>query len=79
MSNLKLLGIMATKEKYFSKIVARNYSRTFGYFTTYVKLPNWLFEKYTDDDQLRKACIDYVNNITCNPIHVSEEFELCIK
>ena len=65
-----------TKSK---KIVARNYSKSFGYFTKYVELPNWLFEKYTDDDQLRKACIDYVNNITCNPKCASEEFELCIK
>lgn len=62
-----------------SKIFARNYSTTFGYFTKYVELPNWLFEKYTDDEQLLEACIDYVNNITCNPISVSEKFELCTK
>lgn len=69
---------MKTK-KTFSGIKARNYSITFGYFTKYVNLPNWIFEKYSNDSELQKACIDYINNITCNIIHNSEKFELCIK
>ena len=69
---------MKTK-KTLSGIKARNYSVTFGYFTKYVELPNWIFEKYQDDCELVKACIDYVNNINCNIVCISEKFELCIK
>ena len=69
---------MKTK-KTLSGIKARNYSVTFGYFTKYVELPNWIFKKYQNDDELLKACIDYINNITCNVISTSEKFELCIK
>lgn len=65
--------------KTFSGIKARNYSSTFGYFTKYVNLPNWIFEKYQNDYELYEACIDYVNNISCNIPNSDEVFELCIK
>lgn len=58
---------------------ARNYSTTFGYYTKYVSIPSWIFEKYTNDDELLEACIKYVNNITCNVCTQNERFELCIK
>ena len=64
--------------KKISGVKARNYSSTFGYYTKYVNLPNWIFEKYQDDNELLKACIDYINNITCNVICTNEKFELCI-
>jgi predicted Ser/Thr protein kinase len=65
--------------KTLSGIKARNYSVTFGYFTKYVELPNWIFEKYQNDSELANVCIDYINNITCNVISTDEKFELCIK
>lgn len=70
---------MKTK-KTLSGIKARNYSATFGYFTKYVELPIWIFEKYENNDlELAKACIDYINNITCNRTIPTEKFELYIK
>ena len=66
------------KKKTLSGIKVRNYSVTFGYFTKYVELPIWIFEKYSDDE-LTNACINYVNNITCNRTIPAERFELCLK
>lgn len=59
-------------------IKARNYSVSFGYFTKYVILPEWLFENY-NDSELYEKCIEYVNNITCNTPHINEKFELYTK
>ena len=69
---------MKTK-KQFSGIRARLYSSTFNYFTKYVNLPCWLFERYTDDIELLNATIDYINNVTCNIVHINEKFELYTK